>query len=62
MNLEKLQCFVDIVKYDSFTKAAQKNHITQAGISQQIASMEAELGFLLFERSCLLYTSPSPRD
>lgn len=51
MNLEKIKCFVDIVKYNSFTKAAQENYITQAAISQQIASMEAELGFPLFVRS-----------
>lgn len=62
MNLEKLQCFVDIVKYDSFTKAAQKNHITQAGISQQIASMEAELGLLLFERSKRGFTLTAPGE
>ena len=43
MNLEKIKCFVDIVKYNSFTKAAQENYITQAAISQQIASMEADL-------------------
>ena len=51
MNLEKVKCFVDIVKYNSFTRAAQENYITQAAISQQIASMEAELGFRLFIRS-----------
>ncbi len=51
MNIEKIKCFVDIVKYNSFTKAAQENYVTQAAISQQISSMEAELGFQLFERS-----------
>ena len=51
MNIEKIKCFVDIVKFNSFTKAAQENYVTQAAISQQISSMEAELGFQLFERS-----------
>ena len=51
MHLEKIKCFVDFVKFNSFTKAAQENYITQAAISQQIASMEAELGFPLFVRS-----------
>ena len=51
MNLDKLQCFIDIVKLNSFTKAADKNCITQAAISQQISSMESELDIKLFNRS-----------
>lgn len=51
VNLDKLQCFIDIVKLNSFTKAADKNCITQAAISQQISSMESELDIKLFNRS-----------
>ena len=51
MNTEKMKCFVDVVKYKSFTKAAQANYITQAAISQQISSIEDELGFKCFERA-----------
>lgn len=51
MNMEKMRYYVDVVKYNSFTKAAQANYISQAAISQQIASIEEELGFKCFERT-----------
>ena len=51
MNLEKMKCFVDVVKYNSFTKAADANYITQAAVSQQISSIEEEIGFKCFERT-----------
>lgn len=60
MNLDRIKCFVDIVKFNSFTVAAQENYITQATISQQIASMEAELGFSLFERNKRGFTLTEP--
>lgn len=51
MNLTRIGYFVDVVKYNSFTKAAHANYISQTAISQHIAAMEAELGIKLIDRS-----------
>ena len=51
MTTEKMKCFIDVVKFKSFTKAAQANYITQAAVSQQISSIEEELGFKCFIRT-----------
>lgn len=51
MRTEQLESFVSIVEQGSFTKAAEHIHIAQPAISQQIKSLEAELGFELFDRT-----------
>lgn len=50
MNFYNLQYFIDVAELGSFTKAAHKNYVSQTAISQQIASIEKELGFQLFIR------------
>lgn len=50
MDFRKLEYFIAAVEEESFSKAAEKCYISQTAISQQIASMEQELGVLLFNR------------
>ena len=51
MNMLKLKYFLDVASFMSFTKAAEHNYVSQTAVSQQIQSMETELGFKLFDRS-----------
>lgn len=51
MNLIKLEYFIAVAKHKSFTKGAQKCHVAQPAISQQIKSLEQDLGFDLIDRT-----------
>ncbi|MBM3879187.1 MAG: LysR family transcriptional regulator [Verrucomicrobia bacterium] len=51
MQIESLKVFCDLAETESFTKAAQINHITQSAVSQQISSLERQFKSLLIERS-----------
>lgn len=51
MQIECLKVFCDLTETESFTKAAQINHITQSAVSQQISSLERQFKSLLIERS-----------
>ena len=44
MDFKQLQSFAAVVKYQSFTKAAEQLHITQPTLSRQLAALEKELG------------------
>ena len=71
-----LRVFESAARCGSFTIAADELSLTQSAVSHQIRGLESVLGVQLFERagrgmalteagetySCLLYTSPSPRD
>ena len=48
MNSLEIQYFLTIVKYGSFTEAAQTLSVSQPAISKQIRQLEAELGCSLF--------------
>jgi DNA-binding transcriptional LysR family regulator len=50
MNLRQLEYWVAVVDGGSFTKAAERLHVSQPGLSQQIRALEAELGGKLIER------------
>lgn len=56
LNLLKLEYFVAVAKYKSFTKAAQKFHVAQPAISHQIKSLEQEIGFQLIDRTTKGFT------
>lgn len=60
MELRQLQYFVSIVDNNSFSVAAEENYISQSAISQQIKTLEKELGYDLItrkNRSFLLTTA-----
>lgn len=51
MNLRSLEYFIKVVETNSFTKAAEESFISQSAISQQIKTLEEELGFPLMNRN-----------
>ena len=50
MEWQQILGFYQIAKLGSFTKAAEATWRTQSAVSQQIKSLEKELGVQLFER------------
>lgn len=51
MTTDQLRCFLTVADYLNFTRAAEALHVTHPAVSQQIRSLERELGTTLFERS-----------
>src|SRR5205814_8959049 len=51
MQIESLKVFCDLSETESFTKAAQINHVTQSAVSQQISSLERQFRSRIIERS-----------
>lgn len=51
MNLFQLNCFLAVAEHMNFARAAAELHVTHPAVSQQIRSLEKELGVLLFQRT-----------
>ena len=51
MTIKQLHYFIAVAETKSFTHAARNYFIAQTAMSQQISSLEKELGFLLFHRT-----------
>src|SRR5581483_3285034 len=51
MELRQLEYFVTVAREQNFTRAAEKLHVAQPGISAQIRQLERELGQPLLDRS-----------
>src|SRR5215813_3600675 len=48
--LNNLKAFEAAARHESFTRAAEELCVTQGAVSQQVKSLEAELGIKLFNR------------
>lgn len=51
MNLNSLKYFIEVADTKSFTKASERLYVSQPGISQQIDSLEKQLGVKLLLRT-----------
>lgn len=58
MDIRQLQCFVGIAETGHFSDASKLLFVTQSAVSQQIKSLEEELGTQLFDRQthCVVLT------
>lgn len=51
MNIFQLQCFLAVAGELNFARAAERMHVTQPAVTQQIHTLEKELGVKLFKRT-----------
>lgn len=51
MNTFQLSCFLAVAEHLNFARAAEELHVTQPAVTQQIHSLEKELGSTLFQRT-----------
>jgi DNA-binding transcriptional LysR family regulator len=51
MELRQLEYFVAVAEEGNFTRAAERVHISQSGVSAQVRQLEADLGATLIDRS-----------
>src|SRR6476661_10176500 len=51
MELRQLQYAIQIATEKNFSRAAEKLHLAQPSLSQQLSKLEKEIGVLLFQRN-----------
>lgn len=51
MTLNQIYYFQTVARYENYRKAAEELYISQPSLSRSIASLESELGILLFEKN-----------
>jgi DNA-binding transcriptional LysR family regulator len=52
MQIDALKIYCDVVRFRSFSRGAEANHVLQATASQTIHRLEEHLGVALIDRSC----------
>ena len=57
--LRQIQAVIAVCEEGSFTRAAEREHATQSGISQHVAAVEKALGVRLFDRTAAGVTPTS---
>src|SRR4051812_46560238 len=50
MELHQLRYFVAVADTENFTRAAERSHVSQPSLSQQVSKLEGEVGHKLFHR------------
>ncbi len=50
MDIKQLEVFINVAKFNSFTKAAEELNLSQPTISLHVQNLEKELGVKLFDR------------
>jgi LysR family hydrogen peroxide-inducible transcriptional activator len=50
MELHQLRYFVAVAETENFTRAAERSHVSQPSLSQQVMKLESEVGHKLFHR------------
>ncbi len=61
MELRQLEYFVAVAEDANFTRAAQRVHVSQSGVSAQIRQLERDLGAPLIDRSGRVATLTAAR-
>lgn len=51
MTLAQISCFMEVAKYQSFSKAAEHLYISQPAVSKQVSLLEKSLDTVLIDRS-----------
>lgn len=51
MTLAQISCFMEVAKYQSFSKAAEHLYISQPAVSKQVSLLEQSLNISLIDRS-----------
>ena len=51
MELRQLEYLIAVAEEANFTRAAERVHISQSGVSAQVRQLEQELGATLIDRS-----------
>ncbi len=50
MDTGQLKALIAVAECQSFSKAAEELHLTQSAVSKRVATLESDLGVILFER------------
>ncbi|EIW18941.1 MULTISPECIES: LysR family transcriptional regulator [Pelosinus] len=50
MDIRNLECFMEVARHKSFSKAAEMMYISQPSISRAIKELESQFGVVLFYR------------